>query len=327
MQAFRTILKPPPYQLDLNYQDQLGSLGSCFAENISARLQNLKFEVLVNPFGILYNPVSITDAIQYMLAEKSYSEADLFEQEGKWHHFDFHGAFSGVSKEAALGKMNRSMEKAREALPKLSFMIITLGTAYVWWHKEQARGVANCHKVSASTFDRRLLSVDEIVQAMEQSLVALRQKNPSIRFLLTVSPVRHIRDGLAENQVSKAILRLAADQLTKTMEEVYYFPAYEIMMDDLRDYRFYNADMIHPTEVAIDYIWQVFQDLAFSHDTLEIMEQVRKIKKSLAHRPLYPNSQSHQNFKKVLFQQMEALEQNHAFLSFLSEKEELNIKL
>lgn len=327
MQAFRTLIKPLDYDFKLMYTDDIASFGSCFAEHISDRLLNVKFPVLPNPFGILYNPISIADTLQRILSGTHYDATNLTELDGRWFHFDFHGAFSDESRELALEKMNASLEQAHTALPSLRLVIVTLGSAFVWWHRFQERVVANCHKLPGHFFERRLLSVSEVSNALQNAFTAVRQKNPAVRFLCTVSPVRHVRDGLVDNQLSKATLRLALDQLSKEMQDVYYFPAYEIMMDDLRDYRFYQADMIHPTEVAIDYIWDFFRKEIFTKETLQVMDEVAKVKKSLAHRPLSPGSEKHKAFQQSLLQSMEVLEQKYPFLSFLSEKENLNHNL
>jgi hypothetical protein len=323
MSAFRTPVELPDYSFKISHSDLILSMGSCFAEQMAQRLQHLKFRVSANPFGILYHPQVIADSLQHLLKGYTYQPADLFEHRGVWSHFDFHSSFSATSAEESLEKMNASLRQAHRALAEASRLVITLGTAYAWWHKDQERVVANCHKLPGARFERRLISVDAMREALVQAINALRKVNPDIICLVTVSPIRHIRDGLIENQLSKSSLRLLAHQLGERLSGVYYFPSYEIMVDDLREYRFYARDMIHPSEEALDYIWNAFQKAFFSSGTQSLVQQIEKINRGLAHRPQFPESESHQQFQARLLQEMEAIEQKHTFISFLSEKTKL----
>lgn len=323
MQAFRTQLKNPEYPFKLSYSDTLLSMGSCFAAQIAQRLQGLKFDVLDNPFGILYHPLAMANALQRILSGKPYDSSELFEWDGLWSHFDFHSAFSQPEKEHCLQKMNKSVSLARSRLGEASLLVLTLGTAYAWWHQREDRFVANCHKLPRQQFERRLMEVDQMADSLVAIIKALRSFNPGLRCLITVSPIRHLRDGLVENQLSKASLRLTAHHLCDRLPDVYYFPSYELMMDDLRDYRFYTRDMIHPTSEALDYIWSYFQGAFFEPPTQALMAKIEKIRQGLSHRPRFPDSPAHQRFKRQLVAQMEAIEQKYGFISFLSEKEKL----
>lgn len=323
MQAFRTPVDLPDYPFSLDYSDSFLSMGSCFATQIAARLKQAKFKVVDNPFGILYHPHNIAYSFHRLLEDMEYQAEHLFEHRGIWSHFDFHSAYSSPGREESLAKMNASLERGRRTLSEASLLVITLGTAYVWWHKKEQRIVANCHKLPGQQFERRLTSIRDMAANMVGAIDAARQLNPSLRCLVTVSPIRHLRDGLIENQLSKSSLRLLAHKLCTHLPAVYYFPSYELMVDDLRDYRFYARDMIHPSAEALDYIWSHFQDAFFQNDTRALMRKVDKINRSLSHRPQYPDSAAHRRFQQQLLAQMEAIEQKHSFISFLSEKEKL----
>jgi len=323
MQAFRTPIDLPDYPFTLAYSDSFLSMGSCFAEQMAARLKQVKFRVVDNPFGILYHPQNIAHSLHQLRCNHRYKETDLFEHRGIWSHFDFHGSYSSPSREESLKKMNGSLEQASSTLAEASLLIITLGTAYAWWHKKEQRIVANCHKLPGQEFERRLIPVAEMARHLLEAINALREINPEIRCLFTVSPIRHIRDGLVKNQLSKSSLRLLAHHLCTQLSGAYYFPSYELMIDDLRDYRFYARDMIHPSAEALDYIWAHFQDAFFQEDTRALMREVDKMNRSLSHRPQYPDSTAHRRFQQQLLAQMEAIEQKHSFISFLSEKEKL----
>lgn len=323
MPAFHTPVKLPDYTFKINHFDLVLSMGSCFAEQMAQRLQRLKFRVFTNPFGILYHPQAIAHSIEQLIKEKAYEHADLFEHQGVWSHFDFHGAFSATSPEESLEKMNTRLRQVHQVLAEASRLVITLGTAYAWWHKAQERIVANCHKLPGSQFERRLIPVEVMADALVQAISALRKVNPDIICLVTVSPIRHIRDGLIENQLSKSSLRLLAHQLGERLSGVYYFPSYEFMIDELRDYRFYARDMIHPSEEALDYIWTHFQTAFFSRETQALVQKIGKINRGLAHRPQFPESEVHQQFQVRLLQEMEVVEQQYPGISFLLEKAKL----
>lgn len=284
-----------PTGKEISYNDPMISVGSCFAENMGKKLDEGKFSIHSNPFGILYNPVSIKDAILRIISNEPFSVSDLFSHHDLWHSWMHHGRFSSPEKMTALSMMNSSLATAHEKVSKANIIIITLGTAYAYRTKKDGVIVANCHKVPSSEFDKVRLSVDDVYGALNNALKALYSFNPSTEVILTVSPVRHIRDGIVENQRSKAILLLATEQLCKA-KNVNYFPSYEIMMDELRDYRFYDTDMLHPNTVAIDYIWEKFRSTYFTSSTMNHYKNVMKINKGFQHKVLHPKTKEHMYF-------------------------------
>ena len=320
MSNFRTIFPLPEYPFQLHHQMMTISIGSCFAEHIGARLAALKFPICRNPFGILYNPMSIGNGLEFLLEDYLFKEEDLIQHHGIWHSFQHHSQFSGLDKAVVLGTIQKESEQAKAALKKVDCLILTFGTAYVYEHLEREQVVANCHKLAANNFRKHRLGVTEIVTAYRPLLQQLKNQNPAIKILFTVSPVRHIRDGIIENQRSKATLLLAIDALCEAFDFVHYFPAYEIVMDDLRDYRFYKADMVHPSEVAIDYVWDAFANSLFSEQSKQINRQIAKLQQAAAHRPFHVESEGHQSFLKKQLKKIELLSRQYAFLDFQEEQ-------
>jgi hypothetical protein len=284
-----------PSLLSITYNDTLLTIGSCFAENIGMRLEQYGFDTDTNPFGILYNPLSIATALERLLSAKPFDESELFHYNSLWHSFAHHGSFSAVLPADALETINRRFVSAAQRLPSTDCLLITFGTA--WVYRQQGKVVANCHKLPDKKFARSRLSVDDIVALWKPLLQQLREINPAMRFLFTVSPIRHWKDGAHENQLSKAVLLLAIDRLKQEVD-IAYFPAYELMMDELRDYRFYASDMLHPSEQAIDYIWERFVSACFDKEAHEIMREVKQIRLALSHRPLNPESEEYRRFQK-----------------------------
>lgn len=279
----------------ITYYDSIISMGSCFAENMGSKLKEGKFDVLMNPFGILYNPISIKDAVLRIISNEPFSAADLFLHNDLWHSWMHHGQFSSINKATALSMMNTSLRDAHEQLKGGNAFIITLGSAYVYRKRKDGAVVANCHKVSSSEFDKVRLTVDEVQESLYDVYNALSSFNPNVEIILTVSPVRHIRDGILESQRSKAVLLLAAEQLCMN-KRINYFPSYEIMMDELRDYRFYAEDMLHPNVTAVDYIWEKFRTTYFDSKTAVHYNNVLKITKGFQHEILHPNTKGHFRF-------------------------------
>lgn len=274
----------------IRYSDRILMLGSCFTDHMAGRMQACCMQVEANPFGTLYNPLSIAETIKRMASAEPMQEADLVQHGGMYHSMMHHGDFSSMDAKGILEQTNKSIRDGHAALEQADIVILTWGTAYVYEYNGQV--VANCHKLPASAFVRRILSVQEIVDAY----TALLRLIPGKRVLLTVSPIRHLRDGMHENTVSKATLQLAADKLCQLSEMVSYFPSYEIMMDELRDYRFYAEDMVHPTEVAVQYIWERFVDTYMSTETKQEMQVLHRYWLDLHHRPLHPASEAYQRF-------------------------------
>ena len=320
MPNFHTIVPLPEYPFRLAYQDQLLSLGSCFAEHIGRRLEERHFYSLLNPYGILYNPASIAQGLERLLQEAPFRPEELFEHQGLWHSFWHHGAFSYPDMEQALAGMNQAYRRAQGFLLSANRLILTLGTAFVFVNRQTGAVVANCHKLPGSQFDRRRLSVREIIAALEPVLQEFKLRLPALEAILTVSPVRHIRDGLVENQRSKAALLLAVEELSKQHDFIHYFPSYEIVMDELRDYRFYDVDMIHPSSVAIDYIWERFSQAFFTAETRQLMQRVERIVTASRHRPFHPQSSAHQQFLTQQLKLIDELEREFPFLELADER-------
>jgi hypothetical protein len=282
----------------ISYKDKLMMVGSCFSENIGEKFQQLKFQVDLNPFGIVYNPLSVAKSLRRLLLEKPYTKEDLFEHQGIWGSFDHHSRFSATSAEEALEKINTRLEQSRIFLQDTSYLFITLGTAWIYELKATGMIVSNCHKFPESDFRRFRLTAGEIVDVYRDLLLALWAFNPNLNIVFTVSPVRHWKDGATGNQLSKSVLLLAVDRLITGFgnEHCAYFPAYEIMMDELRDYRFYAADLLHPNQVAIDHIWDKFSRSMIAGDSLLLSKSIMKIVKAKEHRPFNPDLDAYKYF-------------------------------
>ncbi|MCR9053723.1 MAG: GSCFA domain-containing protein [Phaeodactylibacter xiamenensis] len=308
------------------YSTPAVGLGSCFVEAVGSRLQRLKLPVALNPMGIQYNPLALSRTLQYGLGEVAFAEDDLIESQGIWQHFDFHGVLGHPEREAAARQMQLAVEKLKRAVAGMDRLIITLGTAFVYEHLASGQVVANCHKVPANAFRKYRLSPKAIVDALQPVLSACKARRPGLEVVLTVSPVRHIRDGVVENQRSKAALLLAAEALAEA-EYVHYFPSYELMMDELRDYRFYKTDFVHPSEEAVDYIWSCFASVAFEESTQEQLEAVEAIVRASEHRPLFPASAAHQAFVRQQLQRIAQLEVHLPQADFSPERERLQSAL
>lgn len=281
---FRTTIKPLANKGVIAHDGAITMLGSCFSDNIGRRLQDALFDVEVNPFGTLYNPASIALALQDLINCREFCINDLFEYQGRYHSFSHHSSFSGVNADDVISRINDKIDGASERLKRSRVLIITFGTAYVYEYKKTQSVVSNCHKLPASNFSRRSMAVDEIVSLWSKLIVKIREINPEINIIVTVSPIRHLADGAHENQLSKSTLLLAVNKLCHELDNVIYFPAYEIMMDDLRDYRFYASDMIHPSDVAIGYIYEIFSQSFFSEETNNIVRESEKLMRRLKHR-------------------------------------------
>ena len=320
MDIFRTKLPPLQSDLGISHQHRVLCIGSCFAEHIGGRLAALKFPVLLNPFGIVYNPVSVVQVLEKLLSGKYFQEADLFENLGLWHSFDHHGRFSHPDKATALRHVNQSLDGAKQFLAKTERLVLTLGTAHVFVYKKTNAVVANCHKMPGQAFDRRRLTVEETVQPLMAILQRLKEKLPRLEVITTVSPVRHLRDGLLENQRSKATLLLGLEAVCDALPFVHYFPSYELLLDDLRDYRFYEKDLAHPNGLAVDYIWQYFENAFFSETTKSLCQRISAITTAANHRPVHQGSAAHQQFLKKQLVMVEAVENRYPFLDFGEEK-------
>ncbi|TAJ12950.1 hypothetical protein DMA11_10630 [Marinilabiliaceae bacterium JC017] len=296
MSDFRTIVPVTESSIKINYDSKILFMGSCFTENIGAKLVNARFNVLINPFGILYNPMSISQSLDLLLERRCFTEHDLVFDNDLWHSFFHHGRFSSEKKEECLSMINDELEKASEFIKSADFLILTFGTAWVYELKESQRVVSNCHKFPAKAFNRYRLEPEEIVHTYKDLFVKLKVHNPKLKIILTISPVRHWKDGAHGNQVSKAVLLLAVNNLVALFENVDYFPAYELILDDLRDYRFFDEDMLHPGKKAIDYVWERFCKAWFAKDAVSFLQEMNRVIKAKEHRPFNPQSEAYEIF-------------------------------
>ena len=279
----------------IDYSSQLLLLGSCFSENIGAKLSYYKFQGIQNPFGILFHPLAIERIIEKSVNQEFFTEEDVFNENEQWHSFDAHSSLSNPSKAQIIEDLNNAISRTSTQVNTASHIIITLGTAWVYRKTSSNKVVANCHKVPQSNFTKELLSVEEVVKSLKQVITFVQSVNPTVQFIFTVSPVRHLKDGFLENHRSKAHLIAAIHQVLNE-DRVSYFPSYELMMDELRDYRFYAKDMIHPNETAIEYIWEKFVEVWLASNTSSTMKKVEKVQKGMLHKPFNENSDQHQKF-------------------------------
>lgn len=307
---FRTEIDLSKQEPALNYDSKTFLMGSCFAENIGNKLNYFKFQYLLNPFGILFHPVAIETAFKDILTQRIYTENDLYFHNELWQSFNHHSAFSSTSKTTVLENINESNKNAFLFLKNVSHVVISLGTAWVYEFIEQQQLVANCHKISQKKFKKRLLSLDEIKSSLHSITTKITAFNPKVTILFTVSPVRHLSNGIVENNQSKALLLTAVHQIIN-QKNSFYFPSFEIMMDDLRDYRFYKSDMIHPNDLAVDYIWNHFKKSWIDENSYSLMDEVEDVQKALKHRPFNEDSPKHQTFLKNLQQKIEHLSLKH----------------
>ncbi|MFS4457394.1 GSCFA domain-containing protein [Maribacter sp. 2304DJ31-5] len=304
----------------IDYQSRIMLLGSCFVENIGEKLKYYKFRSWQNPFGILFHPKAIETLVLRSVNDKRYAEEDVFYHNERWHCFDAHSSLSDASKEGLLQNLNNGLEVTRESLSKSTHIVLTLGTAWVYRNNRSNTVVANCHKVPQKEFAKALLSVTEVVESLGNTMEVIKSVNPNAQFILTVSPVRHIKDGFVENQRSKAHLITAIHQIIDknvvpgTIQG--YFPSYEIMLDELRDYRFYETDMLHPNKQAIDYIWEKFKQVWILEESYQNMDQVDTIQRGLLHRPFNPNSEQHRTFLNSLQDKIKTLQNSYPFMDF-----------
>ncbi len=284
-----------PLEQTIHYGDGLLFLGSCFADEVGGICRGLGFDALVNPFGVLYNPASIAQSVERLNSGMPFSHDEVIRVgEGQYCTFSHNTAFWNVSEAALLDQVNESLNAAHEHFAKSQWIIVSLGTSWVFRNKENGQVVSNCHKLPTRQFDRINLSVSASVAVLS----GLAKMYPDKQFVFTVSPLRHIKDGLHGNQLSKASLLLAVDEVCKAFDNAHYFPAYEILLDELRDYRFYKEDMVHPTEQAVQYIWERFVDFAVDPKEKPVMKTAVELQKMLKHKPLFPESETYKRFEE-----------------------------
>lgn len=292
-------LNPQPYnQIDYNSKSLL--IGSCFVENIGNKLDYFKFQNYQNPFGILFHPQAIETLIVHAINEKEYTEDDIFFYNERWHCYDAHSILSNFSKIELLNSLNESLKKTNQYLTESTHIIVTIGTAWMYRFIETDTIVANCHKVPQKKFAKELMTVNEISESLQAIVSLIKSVNQKVSVVFTVSPIRHLKDGFVENTQSKSHLISAIHQIVEPRNQLYYFPSYEIMMDELRDYRFYEDDLIHPSNLAINYIWEKFQQIWIAEKDSATMIEIDTIQKGLLHKPFNPNSETHQQFLQNL---------------------------
>ena len=299
----------------IEYSSKIISLGSCFAENIGEKLNYFKFGNTTNPFGIIFNPISIEKLVERAVVKNFFTEKDLFYHNERWHCFEIHSDLSNAGQTEFLEKLNQLLEKFILLIQTSNFFIITYGTSWIYRNLNDGKVVANCHKMSQNQFTKELLSVENILKSIENTIFLIQSVNSDAKFIFTISPVRHIKDGFFENNVSKAHLFSAIFELLKN-ENVAYFPSYEILMDELRDYRFYKKDMLHPSETAIAYIWNKFKNSFVNPSVFPAINDVEVIQKGLQHKAFNPNSESHQQFLSQLQNKINLLQQQFPDIQF-----------
>ena len=314
---FTTKIPIQKYEHTITYDSKIMLLGSCFAENMGKKFEYFKFHSTTNPFGIIFNPVSLAKMVERCVQKNYFTEDDIFYHNEIWHCFEVHSELSNPDKDVFLNSLNEIIDLTHTQLNDSTHIIITLGTSWVYRNIETKQIVANCHKVPQKQFNKELLSPEIIAQSIESILFTISVLNPNCKCIFTVSPVRHLKDGFSENTLSKAHLIAALHKtITHYPSPINYFPSYEIMMDELRDYRFYAEDLLHPNPTAIDYIWIQFQENYISESVFGLMNEICEVQRALQHRPFNPNTESHLKFLADLKTKMTTLKKKLPFVSF-----------
>ncbi len=306
---FRTELYIPKADIQIGLSDSILTLGSCFSTNIGNELKQAKFNASVNPFGIIYNPVSIFKLLKNSLINPKFDDLDFIERDRLWYHLDFHSEVTAKNRGALEKKIQEIYHEVSTSIKQAKWLMITLGTATVYCKQSSQQVVANCHKLPQKNFTKSMVTPAIILEQFKFCYEVIKAINPEINFLFTVSPIRHIKDTIPVNSLSKATLQLGVKEITKSFKDTYYFPAYELMMDDLRDYRFYEEDMLHPNQVAQKYIWRKFKETFFSEETKAFVKEWSQLAKSLLHKPFNVHSTEHQKFLIKLLKQLENMSQ------------------
>ena len=314
----QTIIPLKPQENPIDYHSKVFLLGSCFVENIGQKLSYFKFQNHQNPFGILFHPKAIETLVVRAIQQTQYNDDDVFLHNEQWHCFDAHSKVSNISKEKLIANLNAQLQITRDQLKEATHIVITLGTAWVYKNLISNLPVANCHKVAQKNFTKELLSIKETIAALQNLRNKIKEVNANAIMIFTVSPIRHIKDGFVENTRSKAHLISAIHDFIAQQQEQnnFYFPSYEIMMDELRDYRFYAEDMIHPNATAINYIWEKFQSVWLSESALDTMEEVDGVQKGMAHLPFNPNTEAYTSFLNKLELRKESLQKKFPHITF-----------
>jgi hypothetical protein len=316
---FHLEFTPKPFDIKIGHQQNLLLIGSCFTEQIGTKLANHKFAVLDNPNGILFNPASIAKSISSYITNKQYTEADLFYQNECWNSWEHHSRFSHPGKKICLQGINDSQVKAHDFLKKTDWLLITLGSAFVY-ELENKDVVANCHKVPTDKFSKRLLPVEEVFTDLQKMIEEAVAFNPGLNIIFTISPVRHLRDGFIENNRSKATLIQTVHQLVEKNSNCFYFPAYELIIDDLRDYRFFAEDMVHPNYAATNYVWEKFIAACIDEPSQQLMKEIAVIVAAKNHKPFNPTSEQHKKFLQTNLEKVKKIQQQFPYLNLKEEE-------
>ena len=300
----------------IDYSSKLVLLGSCFAENIAEKFSYYKFQNEVNPLGVLFHPIAILDLLTRAHENNPYSEKDIFFSNGCWQSFQSHSRLNSISQIEILDHLNKALKSTQDQLKNASHVILTFGTAWVYEHIQSKTIVANCHKQPQKEFEKSILSIDQLQDTFNSIISILKSFNPKVTVVFSISPVRHLKDGFVENNLSKAHLITALHSVINTTENTHYFPSYELLMDELRDYRFYKQDMVHPNQIAIDYVWEKFQPIWIDADVNPIMQEVNQLQKGFAHKPFNPLAKEHAIFLSSLAKKAKAMESRFPFMKF-----------
>jgi hypothetical protein len=309
-----------PSHVKISYSDKIFFIGSCFSEEIGKQMQSLKFNVLQNPNGILYDPISISSALDSYIQNKIFNEDDIFYLNDLWHSWQHHSVFSGMNKEDVLQNINRSQTEANNFLKTASWLIITPGTSYNYIFKKSGVPVANCHKAPQNFFEKKLLSTDEIISNLSGSISKLRSLNSNLKIIFTISPVRHVKDGVVENNRSKGRLIDAIHSITEKFENVFYFPSYELIIDVLRDYRFYKNDLVHPTDTATDFVFENFCNAFLDDPGKKLLEEIKAISSAINHKPFQKESTSHKKFMATQLEKIQKIKTKFPSIDFSLEE-------
>lgn len=319
MTALLTPVQIPKPDFDISYHSEVMFMGSCFADNIGRKMEAQKFQVCHNPFGVVYNPLSLSKQIELLLEKDKFEKVDLDFHNGLWHSYMHYTLFSDQEQSACLAKINTSFLEAKQFIKQAQVLVLTLGTSFVYELNKTGEIVSNCHKLPSAEFSHRFSEPKEIIAKLRTAIEAIRMINPDLQIVFTVSPIRHFKDGAISNQRSKSALILSIRELEKELRNIYYFPAYEIFMDELRDYRFYASDMLHPSDIAIKYIWQRFCETFFTEGTLQILSEIEKLLLALAHKPRNKEGKAHLQFLESLTSKLHQAQAKYPFINFEEE--------
>jgi len=322
---FRSEFEIQKIEQSISHQHKLMLVGSCFTENIGEKLSKHKFSVYENPNGILFNPVSVSEAIINVIENKIYTKDDLFNYNEAWHSWQHHSRFSSLSADDALDKINSTTNEAHQFLKQADYILITLGSAWIYTLTDKAINAqvgtvaANNHKAPSDWFEKKLLRVHQTILVLATMLDRLGAFNPNIKIIFTISPVRHLREGAINNNRSKAVLIQAVHDLCERLKQLYYFPAYELVIDDLRDYRFFAEDLVHPNYYATQYVWEKFVDACMNDDTKKLMQEIADINTAFNHKPFNPTSNQHQKFLETYYTKVKLLQEQNTNIDFNNE--------